>query len=403
MWAWQSFTPAGDQEMANQAKEYGKANGIEVEYQAIENSTLPQKLAAAVEANNPPDVQMFNGGAAVFQYLNHLVDVSDIFNDASKQAGGFIDTVMVPFKANGKFWAVPFEIAAAPMHSRLDLIEKATGKRVPPTTLDDLEEVSKKILHAPDTYPIGITLGLTPDGQSNTTLLVWADGGAIIDKDGKPTINSPETVFALKRIARWWDEKLIPPDSPTWDDTGNNNAYQTKRVAFVLNPPSVYSWLQANDKELSNNTALAPMPAGKSGKGYISFDSWSWGIFKESKNIDAAKGLIRYFMEPNHLQAAYEKTNGRWYPINKDLQKSKFWTDQPAYTYYPDMVANERAPYFPAEPTPPLLQALADQEKQFVMAAMAQDVVVKKLSPEQAAANAQAKLVEIWKKYNAPI
>jgi len=396
-----SFTPAGDQELADQGAAYGKSAGIEVAYQTDPN--VPQKLIAAIEAKNPPDVAMFGSGAEVFQYLDHLVDLSDIFNDVSKQAGGFIEPMMVPFKVNGKFWAVPFETSAFPMHSRLDLIEKATGKRVPPATLDELEDVSKKILHEPDMYPIGFTLGLTSDAQQNLFMVIWADGGALIDKDGKPSINSPETIFALKRIKRWWDEKLIPPDSPSWDDTGNNNAYQTKRVAFALNPPSIYSWVQTNDKELTDNTALAPMPTGQSGKAYMPFDGWSWGIFKESKNIDAAKGLIRYWMQPDHLESAYEKTAGRWYPINKDLQNNKFWTDQPGYKYYPQMVANERAPYFPAEPSPPLLKSLGDQDGEFVIAAMAQDVIVKNLSPEQAAANCQAKLVEIWKRNNAPV
>jgi len=403
VWAWQSFTPAGDQELANQATAFGEANGYKVEYVAIENKTLPEKLAAAVEAGAPPDVQMFNGGAAVFQYLTHLVDVSDLFIAASKIEGGFIDTVMEPFKADGKYWSVPFEIAASPMHTRIDLVKKVTGKTDPPSTLDDLENVCKQLLNPPDLYPLGLTLGKTPDGHSNVLDIIWADGGALIDAEGKPAINSPETAFALNRIATWWKEQIIPPDSPSWDDTKNNSAYQSKQVAFVINPPSIYGWLQQNDQELMKDTALAPIPAGKTGKSFQGLDSWSWSIFKETKVLDGARGLISYFMDGTRLQQVYEKVGGRWYPVHKNLQQHPYWTNNPAYKYYPQMVANERPMYYPAQPTPELLQALGDQEKQFICAEMIQDVIINGTTPEKAAENGQARLVEIWKKYNAPV
>ena len=78
----------------------------------------------------------------------------------------------------------------------------------------------------------------------------------------------------MKRVKGWWDEKLIPPDSPTGDDTGNNSAYQKGQAAFVLNPPSIYGWMVQNDKQLLDNSTMAAMPAGKSGS-YSGSGSWS--------------------------------------------------------------------------------------------------------------------------------
>ena len=180
-----------------------------------------------------------------------------------------------------------------------------------------------------------------------------------VDKDGKPALKSDGTLTAIKRIQQWWKDKVIPPDSVTWDDTGNNNAYQSKQVAFAINPPSIYDWMQKNDKELLNNTTMAAIPAGKAGS-FAGSGSWSWSVFVGSKNVDGAKALIDYWMVPDNCQAVYEKVGGRWYPIYKDLKNKEYWTSRPHFKFYPDMIAAGRQTSYPAAPEPNLMTALGD-------------------------------------------
>ena len=59
--------------------------------------------------------------------------------------------------------------------------------------------------------------------------------------------------------------KIIPKGAIAWDNTGNNKAYQSRQVIFVLNPTSIYAYLAESDKELYNVTGLLPMPAGPAG------------------------------------------------------------------------------------------------------------------------------------------
>ena len=132
-------------------------------------------------------------------------------------------------QANGKTWSIPMQSDLSVMYARLDLCEKATGKREAPATLDDLEAIARKINNPPQTYGIGITLGRTPDADGNIQQMLFADGGTLVDKDGKPAINSDGTISALTRVQRWWKDKLIPPDSPSWDDSKNNASYQSRR------------------------------------------------------------------------------------------------------------------------------------------------------------------------------
>src|SRR5438132_8451245 len=114
------------------------------------------------------------------------------------------------------------------MLARHGLIEQATGSRALTKTMDELTDLCKKINNPPNLYALGFTLGRTPDCAGNATNIIWNDGGALVDKDGKVALNTPQTVAAMKRIKSWWDDKLIPPSSPTWDDTGNNSAFQAK-------------------------------------------------------------------------------------------------------------------------------------------------------------------------------
>jgi multiple sugar transport system substrate-binding protein len=400
-WAFQSFTPEGDKQLALQAEAFGKESNQQVEYVPMENKVVPQKLAAAIEAKTPPDIQMLTSASTVLFYgaKDLLVDLTDVWNKNVKQACGFFESVLDLYALKGKFLGIPFETDSSPLFCRLDLMEQATGKREPPKTMDEMYEAAKKITKPPSLYAIGICLGRVPDTAGNMQNVIWNDGGALVDKAGKPALKSEGTLTAIKRVQQWWKDKVIPPDSTTWDDTGNNNAYQSKQVAFAINPPSIYDWLQKNDKDLLNNTTMAAIPAGKAGS-FAGSGSWSWSVFNGSKNVDGAKGLINYWMVPDRCQEVYEKVGGRWYPIYKDLKNKEYWTSRPHFKFYPDMIATGRVNSYPAAPEPNLMTALGDVAERFVVADMIQAVLVKNQAPEQALDVAQKAMEDIFKKYN---
>src|SRR5713226_8358838 len=58
-WQIPNFTPLADQLQKEQVYEFAKSAGLkesEVEYAVVANEGMQQKLAAAIEAGNPPDV-----------------------------------------------------------------------------------------------------------------------------------------------------------------------------------------------------------------------------------------------------------------------------------------------------------------------------------------------------------
>ncbi len=404
VWGWQSFTPEGDKALGDMMTAWGAANNTTVEYVVVENAQFPQKLAAAVEAKAPPDIAMLTGAANVqdFAARDLFADVTDVWNDISKQAGGFWKFVDPLYKVQNAYFGIPFEADTSPLFARLDLIQQATGARTLPKTLDELTDLCKKINAPPNLYALGFTLGRTPDCAGNTQNIIWNDGGALVTKEGKVGLNTPETVAAMKRIKGWWDAKLIPPSSPTWDDTGNNAAYQSKQAAFIINPPSVYGWMVANDKDLLDNSTMAPLPAGTSGS-YSGSGAWSWSIFKATKNTDGAKDLIRYLLDPKRLQSVYAQVGGRWYPIYVDGQKDEFWASKPQFKFYPDLLTGGRDGSWPAQPTANLMAALGEVSTRLILADMVQNMIVKSTSPEEAVKAAHDAMVEVFKARGAPV
>jgi len=394
-WGIVSFTKDGDALLGQQMAEWGKANNVNAEYVPLPGSDYDAKLAAAVESGAIPDVPMMSGQTQYYVAQNRLVDISDIFDTIKNLGGGMFPQLFPYVQVNGKTYSIPMESDLSVMYVRLDLMEKATGKRQSPTTWDDVEAIARKVNDPPKLFGIGFTLGRTPDGSGNIVTLLRADGGTLVDKDGKPAINNDGTVSALTRVQRWWKDQLIPPDSPSWDDSSNNSAYQSRRVAFVWNPASIFAYLDQNDKALLADTDQAPVPKGKVGAP-SSVGTWSWSIFSASKQVDAAKSMIQYIMQPDKIEAVYEKVGGRWYPVYKDLTKAKFWADRPYFNSFPTAIENSVPSWVPATPTPQLLTQLSAADQKRIYAEMLQDVVVSNKSPQDAAAAAQTKMEQAF-------
>ena len=60
--------------------------------------------------------------------------------------------------------------------------------------------------------------------------------------DKTVALNSPGTVQAVKLIADMYlKHKIIPKASISWDNQGNNKAYQSRQVIFVVNSSSIYA------------------------------------------------------------------------------------------------------------------------------------------------------------------
>jgi multiple sugar transport system substrate-binding protein len=396
VWGVVSFTEAGDDLLGEQMRAWGEANGVEVEYVALPGSDYATKLAAAVEAGSTPDIAMMIANLAIF-YGNQdrLVDVTDVYDDLNTLAGGFWPSLKAHVAIGEQVISIPMDAEVGVMYSRLDLIEEATGTRTPPATLDELEEIATQVTEPPRQFGIGLTLGRFPDTNGQVSQIIFADGGSLVDEAGNPALDSEGALIALERIKRWWDNGLIPPDAPNWDDSGNNTSYQSYQSAFVFNPASILGHLQQNDEELLADTAQAKFPEGTAGS-FPTSGTWSWSIFNNSQNQDAAKALITDIMQPENVQAVYEAVGGRWYPAYVDLQNEPFWAENPFFVDFPSILETARPSWYPAEGSADLITKLSAVDQKYIIADLVQAVVVSGTDPATALAAAQTAMEQTF-------
>ena len=174
--------------------------------------------------------------------------------------------------------------------------------------------MSKKLQKPPKLTGFGICLGLTTDADNDVMNVIWSHGKKLVEADDKTVaLNSPGTVQAVQLIADMFNKhKIIPKGTISWDNQGNNKAYQSRQVIFVLNPTSICP-PGGVGQELYDVTGLLPVPAGPAGS-VQSLGTGEWVLFKHNPYPEVAKGLVQYSMEPENLRVVMEEGDGRWGP-----------------------------------------------------------------------------------------
>ena len=90
---------------------------------------------------------------------------------------------------------------------------------------------------------------------------MWSHGSALLDADGKVTINSKETVAALKYI-----KGLYPTHRghDPWNDVSNNRAYASQEIPLTANGVSLYFSMKNDPKTaaIAEDSTHQLMPFG---------------------------------------------------------------------------------------------------------------------------------------------
>jgi len=356
VWGIQTFNPEADRFIAEEVRKFGQAKGIDAEYVVVPANVLYERLAAAFEGGAPPDVFM-TGGAQIQYYIQRglTAPLDGVLARMRAVPGGIFENVVGQGASPSGMQAVPIEIDVSPMNIRTDLLEKA-GKPLPKTWLEFREAMKIIQQQNPLVAAFGLPVSNAADAEGNITGIVWSFGGAVFAEDGKTvTFDSPETRAAFQFIADMFlVDKTIPRSALTWDDAGNNTAFQTGRAAAVINPPSIFNWLQQNDPKLLANTQLINIPKGPGEKGRngTSVGAWVWAVSKASKNQATAIAWLEHFYEPTRYQTVIEKVGGRWLPIYKAQMDMPLFTSVPQYAQFKDMAETGILAGYRGPPTP---------------------------------------------------
>jgi multiple sugar transport system substrate-binding protein len=340
-------------------------------------------------------IRLYESNVQFYGSQGHLIDVTDLVTKMRREPKDIFESSMTAVMYKGRALGVPLAVNPWPVHARLDLLEQA--KVDYPKTWDEFIETSKKIQSPPRLYAFGMCLGLVEDTTDNVMNLLWCYGGKMVEADNKTVVmNSAANVAGVKVIeAMFKTHKIIPQGAIGWDNSGNNKAYQSRQAAFVMNPSSIYAYLDSNDRDLQKVTGLFPVPAGP--KGTVNqIDTWSYGAFKKNPYPDIARGLIDYFMQPANYDKIIQSTGGRWVPVYKRLFDSPFWREKPEFKHFINMAETGVPVSYAGAPT----AAAGEVLNTHVIPKMIQRVLVDNWEPAKALEECDKRIVEIYARYN---
>ena len=397
VWNTTALAPQVDKIMQEQCYAYAKQAGIkahEIEYSLLGAGQQLPKLVAALEAGNPPDIARTGGGyVQLYRSQGHLLDVTDVVDTMQHVPGGLLPASLPSVLYHGKAYGVPQSVSPWALITRLDLL--AAAKVEPPTTWEAFIEVCTQLQKPPRLTGYGMCLGLQNDTDSNVMNMIWGYGGKLVEADNTTVaLHSEGTVAAVQLIADMFTKhKIIPKGAIAWDNTGNNKAYQSRQVLFVVNPTSIYASLAASDKELYSATGLLPVPAGPAGA-VAELSTAEWILFKHNPYPEVAKGLAAYWMAPENLRVMIEEGEGRWGPPYPGMYASDFW-QRPVFQHWRGML--EQGRQFAAPGT--MHAAAGEVLATYVLGHMIQRVLVEGWEAEKAVAEAHTKVAAIYARH----
>jgi multiple sugar transport system substrate-binding protein len=322
-----------------------------------------------------------------------LVDLTDFISQNADviQPDDFISSFYDPYTLHeGKRWAIPFDGDTHVLFYRKSLFEKYNLS--PPETWDDYYQIEQTITEqesANGIYGAAFMANKAPFLIVGTYLnRLGGFGGALLDSDGNPTVNSPEAVAALTAMVEQSEYALPTPLETDFDVA--RDAFLSGKVAMVE------GWtdfgLMAEDPNQSiiqGDWGVVQMPMG-SGEGARHAPAlnagFSLGISTKAPNPDVAREFLKFATRPD-ITMRISKLNGGVDPARASVLTSEEYRD-----FAPEVSAATQAALEGATawPTVPETTELMDRLAENLVAAMEG-----RKSPQQALDDTQASWVEI--------
>lgn len=385
------FVPASNDLLAEQVKKWAQMNNAEATLEVVSLNDLQAKGATAAETGAGPDIiQLWVN--APHQFAERLADLDDVAEALGKKYGGWHSVSQEGVVSGGHWKALPHFYSAHAINYREDFF-KAAGIAKIPETWEELLAAGKKLKEAKQP-PLGFALGhAVGDGNNFLYSLLWAYGGAEVDKDGKTVIfNSPETLRAVEFVKQLYAEAMTP-DVTSWDDSSNNRAFIAGQVSATNNAASIYASAEKDAPDVYKNMNHFAYPAGPAGKAQY-LELHSLGVMKYSKNLAAAKDLLAYLFDEAQYGPWLASGKTAAMPLLKDFdgRPDMPWNKDPKLAAFKGMGAIGRLPGWKGPSTAKAAEAFA---KFIVIDAFAQAATGQK-SPADAVKWGENELKQVY-------
>jgi multiple sugar transport system substrate-binding protein len=418
MWWSQGFVRDEDIALKQVIADYEKASGNKIELSIIPYAPLRQKVISALTSGVVPDVFNCNPQTLIAQYgwKDGFVDVTDV---VETQKDKYSETALLAAKPYNNvtkqrsFYGVPIAGSVVPIHVWRSLVEKAGYQMsdLPKTWdafFDFFKDVQKKLRAQGMRKIYGQGFQVTANGNDPNNLFYnWlsAYGGKnLVSTDGQTHLDDPHVreaaIKTISYLTSSYKEGYVPPSAINWNDADDNNAFHAKLM--VMDVDGTLSTEVAVKKEHPEHyykeMHTQGYPLGNDGKPVTAFFSViNAAIPKGAKNVEVAKELLKYWIQPEIVGGFIKTGLGRWMPVMPELVKDPFWHDpkDPHRPGYAKMgLIDPTTPYFYV-----YNPAIAEIDAEHVWSVAMFDVIKQGMTPTQAVDKAFKRAGEIFAKY----
>ncbi len=383
-------------EMNSIVAEFNKANpDIKVEIEYVAYDALHDKITTAM-ASNPPAYDVFLGDDiwyAEFAKSGYALDVTDRISkdmhDKIFPAAWDITTV------SSKVYGMPWLLDEKYFFYNEELLKQA-GFDAPPSTWEELLAQSKVLKdQGVVEYPMVWSWGQYEAAICDWVILLYGNGGSLVDDKGAPAFNSPVGIKTLSWMVQTIDDGYTNPASISYVEEDVRNVFSQGNAAFAVNWTYMYDLVNFNDKEskVTGKIKMALMP-GFEGSGAQSASingSMGFSVAATSPNPDAAWKYIE-FLTSESIQNQYSAHLLPMWGTSYDgenLTKLEAYTPANAVTV---PMFNEQFPFAHVRPK----VAYYPEASKALQLAL-QEALTKQKTPEQALNDAAAKWVDLAK------
>ncbi|MGW4958453.1 ABC transporter substrate-binding protein [Nonomuraea sp. NPDC004186] len=290
-------------------------------------ASTKQQLVAGAASRTLPDVVGLDGAwVSDFAKQGAIADLSALMTTAKYDSSQLASQIQI----KGKTYMIPVVNFVYPLFVNNDLLAKA-GVKTPPSTRTEFLEAAKKVSALGGNVK-GWALPLdtaVPNGVQNDVMSwLWASGGSMLTKDGKPDLTGPGVKSTVEYVKSLNDAGVIAPGALTMKEQDKVEKFSTGQVGMVIDSLAHIGLIKKNNPKLDFTVVPIPAEDAYTGRRGIPYASWGIGVAESSEHKAEAFKLVQFLMDKKANAQLSTLANG--FPGNKTAEPD-FSTSDPLF------------------------------------------------------------------------
>jgi N,N'-diacetylchitobiose transport system substrate-binding protein len=267
-------------------------------------SDIGTKLDTGLTGNTPPDViELVNNLVAKYAAAGLLEDISGK-KSSFDNSGTWLQSLTDSCTVSGKLYCAPYYAGSRAIIYRKDMFAAANVQ--PPTSMDELLTVGKKLMAAHSSDPNFSALYFPGKYWYAALPFIWDFGGDIATQSGgkwQGSLNSSSSQQGLTTLANLVSS--LSKADKTGDEDKQDAAFAQGHIAMIIaNGWEVGSIIdpKAGDPKLKDKLGVFPIPSHTAGQSAPVFLGGSdLGVAAKSKNQALANEWVELLTGTKHM------------------------------------------------------------------------------------------------------